>query len=237
MSVASFSSSAWSATARPRPALAAGWALPTRALPTLSAYRALPSRAALSRRSPAAGAAWRRGLATAADPMSVALTSKAAAQILKVAADNQTLRLAVDAGGCSGFSYAFELDTEPEEGDRVFEAAGAKLLVDKISLPFLLGSTIDFKSTMISESFQVHLPRSLLLRSSLLLLLPAAAHAVLLLMLLLLLLLVRLLLLSPLLPQRSRRTRKQRRHAGAEPGTSGSLLLIPEVNPAADGRR
>ena len=65
------------------------------------------------------------------------------------------LRLRVDGGGCSGFQYKFELDTEKHEDDAVFEKAGAKLIIDETSLDLVRGSTIAFVEEMISSSFQV----------------------------------------------------------------------------------
>ena len=65
------------------------------------------------------------------------------------------LRLRVDGGGCSGFQYKFELDTEDQEDDIVFEKSGAKLVIDETSLDLVRGSTIDFVEEMISSSFQV----------------------------------------------------------------------------------
>lgn len=67
------------------------------------------------------------------------------------------LRLFVDAGGCSGFSYQFEFDTEtPEEDDIIFsDGRGARLIVDEGSLDILKGSTIDFVQEMIKSSFEV----------------------------------------------------------------------------------
>lgn len=70
------------------------------------------------------------------------------------------LRVYVDAGGCSGFSYKFELDESPlDEGeDLVFAdptGSAARLVIDASSLDFMRGSTIDFVEEMIKSSFEV----------------------------------------------------------------------------------
>ena len=62
-----------------------------------------------------------------------ALTERAAARIAEiVAAEGReaALRVAVLAGGCSGFQYRFELDEAPQDDDLVIERGGAKVLVD-----------------------------------------------------------------------------------------------------------
>src|SRR5262245_28006733 len=70
------------------------------------------------------------------------LTERAATRIAEiVAAEGRgaALRVAVLAGGCSGFQYRFELDETPREDDLVIERAGAKVLVDPASLDLLAG--------------------------------------------------------------------------------------------------
>ena len=55
------------------------------------------------------------------------------------------LRVAVKAGGCSGFSYVFGWDATPRATDQVFEGAdGAKVFVDPRSLKLLDGTVLDF---------------------------------------------------------------------------------------------
>eukprot|EP00591_Stephanopyxis_turris_P012155 CAMPEP_0195528964 /NCGR_PEP_ID=MMETSP0794_2-20130614/31341_1 /TAXON_ID=515487 /ORGANISM="Stephanopyxis turris, Strain CCMP 815" /LENGTH=221 /DNA_ID=CAMNT_0040660193 /DNA_START=38 /DNA_END=703 /DNA_ORIENTATION=- len=70
------------------------------------------------------------------------------------------LRVYVDAGGCSGFQYKFELedhdeDTFDELEDFLFENHDAKVVVDKESLDLIRGSTIDYVREMIRSSFVV----------------------------------------------------------------------------------
>eukprot|EP00052_Salpingoeca_macrocollata_P027912 m.267101 g.267101 ORF g.267101 m.267101 type:complete len:177 (+) comp22801_c0_seq2:110-640(+) len=66
------------------------------------------------------------------------------------------LRVAVDGGGCQGFSYKFSVVDGPEEDDdRVFEQDGACVVVDEASLEHLNGSTVDFPRTLECSHFKV----------------------------------------------------------------------------------
>ena len=71
---------------------------------------------------------------------------------------DEYLRVFVDAGGCSGFSYVFELNQEeidPDE-DVVLEGPmGQRVVVDEASLNLIRGSTIDYVQEMIKSSFEV----------------------------------------------------------------------------------
>lgn len=60
---------------------------------------------------------------------------------------HRMLRLSVEPGGCSGFSYKFELEeaAQLEAEDAVFEQSGARVVVDEGSLALLEGATIDFE--------------------------------------------------------------------------------------------
>ncbi|KAI5664752.1 hypothetical protein M9H77_24075 [Catharanthus roseus] len=65
------------------------------------------------------------------------------------------LRLSIEAGGCSGFQYNFSLDDKSSSDDRIFERDGVKLVVDKISLDFVKGATVDYVEELIRSAFQV----------------------------------------------------------------------------------
>jgi iron-sulfur cluster assembly protein len=67
------------------------------------------------------------------------------------------LRVGVRGGGCSGFQYQLAFD-EQRDGDAVFESHGLKLLVDRESLPFVSGSTIDYEQTLQGAGFKVNNP-------------------------------------------------------------------------------
>jgi iron-sulfur cluster insertion protein len=92
-----------------------------------------------------------------------ALTERAAARIAEiVAAEGQqaALRVAVLAGGCSGFQYRFELDAAPQEDDLIIERAGAKVLVDPASLDLLAGSELDYTDELMGSHFAVRNPNA-----------------------------------------------------------------------------
>lgn len=94
----------------------------------------------------------------------VTLTENAARRVirLKQMEGNPALmlRLSVNGGGCSGFSYDFALDERLGEDDRRFEAHGVTLVVDETSLDLLAGSVVDFVEDLVGSSFQVKNPNA-----------------------------------------------------------------------------
>jgi iron-sulfur cluster assembly protein len=72
-------------------------------------------------------------------------------------ADTAGLRVGVRGGGCSGFQYALAFDDQCD-GDSVFEDKGIRLLVDRASLPYVRGSTIDFVDDLQGAGFKVDNP-------------------------------------------------------------------------------
>lgn len=94
---------------------------------------------------------------------SVNLTERAAHRISEIVAgepDGSVLRVSVKGGGCSGFSYSFDIVRERDEDDLVLERAGATVLIDSVSLPLLDGSEIDFVDNLIGASFQIRNPNA-----------------------------------------------------------------------------
>jgi len=70
------------------------------------------------------------------------------------------LRVAVDGGGCSGFSYQFALVDEAAGDDLTVERDGAKAVVDLMSLVLLKGSQIDFVDELAGAQFRVNNPNA-----------------------------------------------------------------------------
>ncbi len=77
-------------------------------------------------------------------------------------AANGGLRVAVKAGGCSGFSYIFAWDRQPRATDQVFEGVGgARVFVDPRSLKLLDGTVLDFdEQNMLATSFTLRNPHA-----------------------------------------------------------------------------
>ena len=73
---------------------------------------------------------------------------------------NLKLRLSVSGGGCSGFQYGFEFDEEQKADDIVVERDGVTMLVDGMSLLYLMGSEVDFVEDLVGASFQVVNPNA-----------------------------------------------------------------------------
>jgi iron-sulfur cluster assembly accessory protein len=92
----------------------------------------------------------------------IILTENAAKRVAWIAARQSkpaVLRLAVDGGGCAGFTYKFEL-AEQESGDAVAETDGVKLVVDPVSLDLVRGSAVDFVEDMGGAAFKVTNPNA-----------------------------------------------------------------------------
>lgn len=86
--------------------------------------------------------------------------AKRIAQIVASEADKSALRVSVEGGGCSGFSYKFDLDKGPQSDDLVVSRDGAMLLIDPMSLVYMAGSEIDFVDNLLGQSFQINNPNA-----------------------------------------------------------------------------
>jgi iron-sulfur cluster assembly accessory protein len=94
---------------------------------------------------------------------SVAVTEAAARRINKILAaetGKTALRVAVEGGGCSGFSYKFDLVDHGNDDDVAIEKDGATVLIDELSLVYMGGSVIDFVDDLMGQSFQIKNPNA-----------------------------------------------------------------------------
>jgi len=92
----------------------------------------------------------------------VSLSDKAAEKVREIRGEENieesyALRLKVQGGGCSGFSYDLYFD-QPAEGDRPFEVKGVKLICDEMSLMYLLGTEIDYVEGLHGAGFKFNNP-------------------------------------------------------------------------------
>jgi iron-sulfur cluster assembly accessory protein len=68
------------------------------------------------------------------------------------------LRVAVQPGGCSGLRYAMYLDDQVSDKDQTEEQHGVRLVVDKMSVPYLSQATIDFVDSLEQSGFTIDNP-------------------------------------------------------------------------------
>lgn len=94
----------------------------------------------------------------------VTVTERAATRIAEIVAADASksmLRVSVEGGGCSGFQYQFDLVDETAPDDIIIERAGAKVLIDPVSLEYMAGSEIDFVDELIGASFKIQNPKAI----------------------------------------------------------------------------
>jgi iron-sulfur cluster insertion protein len=70
------------------------------------------------------------------------------------------LRTFVQGGGCSGMQYGFTLDEIQNEDDFVIEKDGIKILVDSMSMQYLIGATINYKEDLTGNQFMISNPNA-----------------------------------------------------------------------------
>lgn len=70
------------------------------------------------------------------------------------------LRVFVQGGGCSGFQYGFTFDEDVNEDDTTLDKAGVKLLIDSMSLQYLMGAEIDYKDDLEGSQFVIKNPNA-----------------------------------------------------------------------------
>jgi len=94
----------------------------------------------------------------------ISMSDAAARRIAAILADDAgktALRVSVEGGGCSGFSYKFDLVDSQADDDLVIEKGEARVLVDQMSLVYMEGSQIDFVDNLLGQSFQIRNPNAI----------------------------------------------------------------------------
>ncbi|MBI4465546.1 MAG: iron-sulfur cluster assembly accessory protein [Acidobacteria bacterium] len=81
-------------------------------------------------------------------------------QVVEQQPDVAGLRLGVQGGGCSGFSYVIRFDAAPRPKDHILEFDGAKVFVDPKSLNYLKGMRVDFKADLLQQNFVLDNPNA-----------------------------------------------------------------------------
>ena len=89
-----------------------------------------------------------------------AAAAKVAELIVEEGNPDLKLRLYVTGGGCSGFSYGFAFDDQIAEDDTQTITAGVALVVDAMSLQYVLGARVDFEDGLEGSRFVIHNPNA-----------------------------------------------------------------------------
>jgi iron-sulfur cluster assembly protein len=95
--------------------------------------------------------------------ITVSETAKAKLQSLMQEGNIQTdsfLRVGVEGGGCSGLSYKMDFDSTLKDGDQLFEDKGVKILVDKKSFLYLIGTELDYSGGLNGKGFSFNNPNA-----------------------------------------------------------------------------
>jgi iron-sulfur cluster insertion protein len=97
-------------------------------------------------------------------PSHLEFTPQAAAKVAELIVEEGNpelkLRLYVSGGGCSGFSYGFAFDDTLAEDDTQIVTEGVALVVDAMSLQYVLGARVDFEEGLEGSRFVIHNPNA-----------------------------------------------------------------------------
>jgi iron-sulfur cluster insertion protein len=109
---------------------------------------------------------WDRTIMTTAEAMSdpilftEAAASKVAALIEEEGNTGLMLRVYIQGGGCSGFQYGFTFDENENEGDTKVVTGGVTLLVDPMSMQYLMGAEVDYTEGLQGAQFVIRNPNA-----------------------------------------------------------------------------
>ena len=99
-----------------------------------------------------------------AAPPPIVFTDAAASKVGELIREednpNLMLRVFISGGGCSGFQYGFTFDETLEDGDSQVENQGVKLIVDPMSVQYLMGAEIDYKEDLQGAQFIIRNPNA-----------------------------------------------------------------------------
>ncbi|MCE3004235.1 MAG: iron-sulfur cluster insertion protein ErpA [Xanthomonadaceae bacterium] len=94
----------------------------------------------------------------------LAFTAAAAAKVAQLVREEGNpslkLRVYINGGGCSGFQYGFSFDEQQAEDDLAVERDGTTLLVDPLSLQYLMGAEIDYAESLSGAQFVIRNPNA-----------------------------------------------------------------------------
>ena len=93
----------------------------------------------------------------------ISMTANAARRVAEIATKlgkDPVLRLSVDGGGCSGFQYGFTFDEKVNDGDMTIEKQGVSMVIDPMSLQYLMGGEVDYVEGLEGSRFLINNPNA-----------------------------------------------------------------------------
>lgn len=95
----------------------------------------------------------------------ISITEKAKSKALELMKQENRpadsfIRVSVEGGGCSGLTYKLEFDNQLKEHDKVFEDKGIKIVVDKKSFLYLVGTELDYTDGLNGKGFVFNNPNA-----------------------------------------------------------------------------
>ena len=98
------------------------------------------------------------------NPSSINLSARAVQKVRDLVTEEENdqlkLRVFITGGGCSGFQYGFSFDELQEEEDLALQRDGVTLLVDPLSLQYLMGAEVDYKESLQGSQFVIRNPNA-----------------------------------------------------------------------------
>ncbi|MBV7416821.1 iron-sulfur cluster insertion protein ErpA [Aeromonas encheleia] len=97
-------------------------------------------------------------------PLPIQMTDAAANKVKTLITEEENpelkLRVYITGGGCSGFQYGFTFDEKINEGDTVVEKSGVIMVIDPMSLQYLVGGSVDYTEGLEGSRFTVTNPNA-----------------------------------------------------------------------------
>jgi len=98
-------------------------------------------------------------------PAALQITDNAVRKVQNLVAEEGNpdlkLRVFITGGGCSGFQYGFSFDEDLAEDDTIVEKQGVKLVVDSLSIQYLMGAEVDYKEGLEGSRFVINNPNAI----------------------------------------------------------------------------
>jgi len=103
-------------------------------------------------------------IGSSAAPAPIVFTDAAAKKVGELIQEEDNpdlmLRVFISGGGCSGFQYGFTFDEATEDGDSSIKNQGVTLIVDPMSVQYLMGAEIDYKEDLQGAQFIIRNPNA-----------------------------------------------------------------------------